>query len=199
MNERLLEKLRKILGKLGVEEGKIENIIDEVANEGEEVDVANEPAPEEPTEPTEEPMPEETEGEGVAEDNAPIPEPVEESPVVEEPQPPVEEPSQDVNPADLIPNGEPPVEQPMPEEPVPPVPSMEDHTQELLGQIDELQKANEGLITRIDALEKALKDSGIMTEEKGGVDVGVDNSRTPSNEEIYDPMPSVLSMINGHR
>lgn len=86
MKDKLLTKLSKLLHKLGVEDTKIEEIVNDLQDDKEEEDVKED---EIKTEPTAEPVKEED----VKKDNV---EAVEEKPVLEEPKEPIEEPKDDL-------------------------------------------------------------------------------------------------------
>lgn len=116
----------------------------------------------------EEPVGETEKEEPVVEDT-PV-EPVGEEPVVEE-KPVVEE-------------EQPAVEEPAKEEPV-----------ELEGKIEELEKANQGLLARIDALEEALEKVGVLEKEEGAT-VGIAESKTPYNSADDTTLDDVLDGIN---
>lgn len=206
--EKIIKKLQKLLSKAGLDESKIQEIVSEVessTNDEEEIEETpvaevegeteeelpvDEPAPVE--EALAENPPAEPEVEGESSVETPAPETVE-SEVVEESKDPNE-----VNPAELIPSDEPaPEVEPSVEPELPPQP---DQTIEFQNKIEEQSKTIDGLLSRIDALEKALTESGIMqVEEKGEEGFGVDSSKVPANEPADDPMVAVLDRINGRR
>lgn len=205
MDEKLLSKLADVLKKYGLVDEDIEKVKTELTEEPEN----NEPESQEPaeeetpapsnespvaegeeesveTEETEPVESEETkEEQQVEESPAEEPQPSEEAPVVEEEQPSEELPegSVEVNP-----------EEPVVEEPAEP----QFDVQGLLGQLEEERKAREGLLARIDALESALKESGIMSESLVQASaVGVDDPTRAKDYHDDDEMfEKVLNDVN---
>jgi len=179
--EKLAKKLKKILAKAGLDEEKIDEVVDEVESATSEEDIpddvnhVDEGAPTPSDEPVEEPSDEE-----VPPKEQPVEEPPVEEPPVEE-VPPVEVPPVPAQPGDGsiesvvndFVNGVAPQEEPQPEVPpeVAPIvpPQADPQVQDLLARVEELSKANEGLLTRIASLEDALRQAGIIdgTQELG--------------------------------
>lgn len=192
MNEKLAKKLKKILAKAGLDEDKIDEIVEEVVEATTEEEVINEndnPDNVTPDQPSEETQVEET------------PAPTnEEVPPVQEEVPPtdgnIEQALQElaaqeqgeVPPTDAVP----PTQE---QAPVPPVvdPSA---TEELKASLREANKTIEGLTARIDSLEQALKAAGVITSESK---LGDETPRiTPNaNQENVDVFDDVLATING--
>lgn len=191
MDEKLLSKLAEVLKSHGLAEEDIEKVKAELTEEepkeesteekpSEEVETEA-PAPEssvaegeeEKVEETEESKPvesEETEVEEKVEESPVEESPVSEEPVSEEPSEPVEEPS-DLPPgvSEVDPSGElPPVEEPVEQ-------SQPDY-QSLVNQLEEKDKAIQGLYARIEAMESALKECGVMSSVQAPTSpVGVDD------------------------
>lgn len=87
-------------------------------------------------------------------------------------------PPQDVPPSDATPSE------------VPPVPAPTFDPTELLGKIDELANKNgeyektiEGLIAKVDSLEEALKNAGVLEKDTNS-NVGIDESRVPQSGSV---------------
>lgn len=188
MNEKLKKKLQKLLSKAGLDEDKIEKVLAEVENPNEDTDKGEEETVE--TAPV-------VEGEGEpAPVDEPLPDNVDEN---AEPQPEVPQAMADVPPTEEQPMPQPPVEEtPVQEEQPVPVPQPDGQMQELLKANEELKGALDGLMNRINALEQALKDGGIM-EDSNGEDVGVDKPNAPANNPVDDPMTEVLAQLNRGR
>lgn len=197
LNERLEKKLAKILTKAGLDEEKVNAIVDEV-----EEALTEEVAPEEGN-PEEAPIPPSAE-EIVAPDQ------VEGDPAPEEiPAPQEEETSAPTDGSiesalqELAAQEEAPVP-PQPEVPVDPatqeplIPQVDPNlVQELQTQLGEANKTIEGLVARIDSLEEALKGAGVITsssalgDEKPRI---TPNANRENGDEAFD---EVLAAING--
>lgn len=197
LNERLEKKLKKILAKAGVKEDKIDEVVEEVeAATSEEEVPEEEPIPEEtPLPPSEEevvePTPEEVVEEAAPGEGEPIPEQVAPS------DGNIEAALQELAAQE---EGAPTPEEIPPQEPtpdqLPPVPQVDPQVQELVAQLGEANKTIEGLVARIDSLEAALKESGIIS---GTSPLGDENPRiTPNananNEDAFD---DIIATING--
>lgn len=106
-------------------------------------------------------------------------------------------PSEDVPPAD-----EPPVP---PQEEVPPaeVPAEVPpafNPDEFIAKYEELKAANEGLVARIESLEQALRDVGVL-DKSDAEEIGVDDQRIPpsgSNGAI-DAFDDALDVLNNRK
>lgn len=208
MDEKLLDKIRSVLKKHGLEEEVIEEVESELSDDTPEEEPTEEPVDEEPA-PSEAPV-DEGEGEPAPAEDEPLPEdvaPAEDVPV--EPEAPVEEPLPEETPAE-----EPAVEGQVEElpkgveevkvgaEPEPEAPAVDgsdlEQVGELMSQLEEYKKANEGLLARVEALESALKESGIMDEApKSNAPVGVDDgTRTPDYHDDEADFDAMLDKIN---
>lgn len=168
MNEELLNQLREVLKKNGVEEEKIEATLTELEGATEE----EVPADEVVEEPIEEPVDEVV-------DEMPV-EPVDEEAVVEEV---ATEPTEEV------------VEEPVVEEP-----QIEEEVKvrldEAWGEIEELKKANDGLLARISALEEALANAGVIDKSLDtSNDLPGKSIEAPSNEDLGNPMDNFLARV----
>lgn len=203
-----LDELRELLKKLGHSDEEIEEAVksvekdevpEEESKEEVKVEVESEPTPEESPvaegegeeEPSNEPEPvesEESEGEAPVEPEAPVvegevsPEP-EAEPVVE-------------GVVDELPEGVEEVS--VGEEPqVEPAENQVD-VQALISRLDESEKAREGLQARIDALESALKEAGVLGE--GSIpskEIGVDDgTRVNDYHDDDEQFESILNKIN---
>lgn len=214
--DKLIKKLKKLLSKNGVDESKIESIVSELEDTDEEdkdVDVeidvdtdkeedtpAEDVAPVEESEPVADPEPvEEPSGEG---EPAPAvePEPVNETPV--DPVPETEAPvnpdgSVDVDPSAI---GEEPVPEAPVEEPAPAPVAEPSEIEELRTALADKDRVIEGLTARVDALETALKDAGVIKEGSDKSEpIGSDTPILPGNVSTDDPMEDVLREINSNR
>lgn len=118
--------------------------------------------------------------------------------------PPVQE--EELPPEEVAPEV-PPVEQPLPEELPPELPPVEDplppapefDPTELLGKVDEQKATIEGLLSRIDSLEDALKKAGIL-DASDGEEVGLDNPNVPpTNPGAIDEYDDALAILNGKK
>lgn len=116
--------------------------------------------------------------------------------------------------SDVPPNTElPPEENPAPVEEiqqvpptsdVPPVPPFD--PTELIARLDEvvnvneeLKKANEGLLARVQALEEALKTAGVIEGNNTVTEVGDSYPTAAPQSPTDDVLGSVLSELNGHK
>lgn len=198
-----IEKLKETLKANGIDEEKIEKIID---------DLEKEPAEGEPTpNPNENPDP--SQGEGEPAEGEPAPNPEEEKPDDENPSennegdpneegglPPDVEvpptPNPEELPPDVPPSDVPPVE-PTPVE-VPPAPSFD--PTELIEKVEEQGKTIEGLLARIDSLQDALKGAGIL-EKADDENIGFENQGLPgtSSAGADSAMVSALNKLNNRR
>lgn len=197
-----IEKLKETLKANGVEEEKIDKIIADLAEENkpdqegnekvEETQVDGKTEEEVPPAPTDEVTPVEVPDE--PNEGNPNEEGVEPQEGEVPPVPPVdgELPPQEVPPTDV-----PPVED------VPPVPQFD--PTELLGKIDELngkvveyEKTIEGLVSRIESLEGALKTAGVLETNDNENDVGIDEARIPgsSSNGADSAFASALAKLN---
>ena len=214
-----IDELKSILKELGHSDEEIEEVIskkeetpsDEESKQDEpkleEVDESSKDDAdgEGKGEPSKEEEPEPVETTSPVEDENPVDEPVEPAEPVEEPKeedlPPVEpqEPTMEDTP---LPEG---VEEVDPTNPVvdetPTEPVQNEagvDIQSLLGQLEEYKKANDGLLARIDALEKALKESGVLGEmPRSNQPIGVDDgTRTPDYHDDEGSLDEFLSKVN---
>lgn len=196
MNEKLAKKLKKILAKAGLDEDKVDDIVDEV-----EVALTEEEVPEDVN-------PEENEAQvpPSEEEGAPTPEeaqvPPESEPAPEE-VPPTEEPA----PQETDGSIEQALNQLAAEEgaqtpeadvlPAPAIPAIDpNEVAKLTKDLNEANKTIEGLVKRIDSLEDALKSAGVITSE---TKVGDETPRiTPNaNQDNADAFDDILDVING--
>lgn len=197
-NEKLEKKLKKILAKAGLEEDKVDAIVDEVEGALEEEDVPEDvnPVEEEPLPPSEEPKeePEAPAEEQVAPTEGEVP-----------PQEEVVAPNdgnieQALNELAAQTEG---AATPQ-EEVVPPTPAQEQlpppidpsQIEQLTHDLGEAHKTIEGLVARIDSLEEALKSAGVITGESK---VGDETPRITPNASAdqNDAFDDILDVING--
>ena len=182
--DKKLEKLKKLLSKLGLDEEKQSKVIDIVLSDEAEEIVEEEV---EKVEPEEDASPE-GEGEAPSEEPEPVDplapeseeEPVEEPPVEDTPLP---EGMEEVDP-NQIGNEVPPVN---PDEPVP-NPTPETPTVDYEARLAEQGELIAAQKARIDSLEQQLKAAGILTDASVTNQVGVD--------ENSDPVERVLREVN---
>lgn len=188
--DKLIQALTEILASVGLDAetidavvGKLSAIAEDESDEENTVEVA--PTTDEPTTDEVPPLPPEPtdEGNGETQSDEPSPDEVEATEEV----PPV--PTEEVTPVEPTPDVVPPVEEPQP--PFDPSP--------LLSAIEELQKANEGLIARVESLEEALRVAGVLDGENPATQVGDPNpSQTPQNP-TNDVFNDVLRELNGNK
>jgi len=204
-----IEKLKETLAANGIDEETIARILADLEKELEEKKEGEEPQAEGKTEEdvppaSEEEGKEENPEEGNVDDGAkegegdvppegdipPIP--------TEEEVPPTDVPPTDVPPSEEVPP-QPPVEEVPPAEEVPPVPPF--NPEEFLAKIDEQGKTIEGLLARIESLEGALAQAGVLDKSDEESEIGVDDSNVPptgSNGAI-DEFDDALSILNGRK
>ena len=196
-----IEKLKETLLANGVDEETAAKVIADMEKpEDEKTEVEDEGKSEEEVPPSSEDDKGEDESNGDDEDGAneegelppeedvpPVPQ--EELPSVEIPQEmPVEEPAPQELPPEV-----PPVE----EQPLPPTPGFD--PTEMLGKLDEYKATIDGLLARVDSLEQALKQVGVL-DESDGEEVGVDNPNVPpSNPGAVDEFDDALAVLNGKK
>lgn len=193
--EKLLKKLRKLLGKAGLEEEKIESIVSEVQSEDEETDSEpvgeKEPVETSPEKPSETPETPSSESESKPEETPVEHEGGEGEGGEGEPSTPVV-PTE--TPTDVVPPTETPVEPTEPTEPVAPVEPVEPEV-DYKTMYEESQKVVDALTKRVDSMEDALKKANILRDEAEQVGLG-NGSGTPANDAEGDPMSAVLSKLN---
>lgn len=209
MDEKLLNKLAEVLKSYGLADEDIEKVKAELIEEEKPEDES--PVEEEKVE-TEAPSDDSSvaEGEEKIEEKVEESEPVEseepkeeekveevqveEEPVVEEqveePQPPMEEPQE-------LPEG---VEEVNPDQPQEVIeqPTESADYQRLLSQLEEERKAREGLMARIESLEAALKESGVMSESHvEAKPIGVDDpTRVKDYHDDDEMFDRILNDVN---
>ena len=213
------DELRELLKKLGHSDEEIEEAVksfekeeapeDEVKEEVK-VEVESEPTPEEGSDA--EDGSEETPSDDVPPSDESEPESGESSDV----EPPVDEevPSKPVDEVSPVEDEVPPAEgEPLPEgvsevDPDAPVPAVDEtptepvqsdvDVQALLSQIEEYKKSNDGLLARLEAMESALKEAGVLGEgavssKPVGVDDGTRVNDYHDDEETFD---NIINEIN---
>lgn len=204
-----IEKLKETLAANGIDEETIAKILadlekePEEKKEGEESQAEGKPEEDVPPANDDEGEGEEEPEEGSVDDGAKeegnAPEEGGVPPQVLEEVPPTDVPPTDVPPSEEVPP-QPPVEEvpPIPEE-VPPTPPF--NPEEFLAKIDEQGKTIEGLLARIESLEGALAQAGVLDKSDEESEIGVDDSNVPptgSNGAI-DEFDDALSILNGRK
>lgn len=186
-NERLAKKLAKLLVKAGLDEDKVDDIVGQVEEElaeegtqgGDPVPPEGDPIPPTPTqeEPSGDPIPQEEPDQEPEPQGDPVP--------PDEGAIPPEVPPQEVPPQEVPPEL-PPISQADPTE-----------IEALKAELEEQKKANEGLLARVDSLEKALKAAGILegTPESVGVEPNPTLPDAPNGQGAI--LDEVLKQING--
>lgn len=181
MNERLEKKLRKILSKAGLNEDKINELVDQVKEDKAEEVSENGDNPDGASVSLDEN--ENVTPSGDEEDVTTDPMQEAASEVVT-PTPPMETPQP--SESDVVP----------PDQAIPSVPTIDpNQLAQLMTDYQEMKKANEGLLARVESLESALRESGVISSNSV---LGDENPRvTPnSNTQMSNPMDDVLREIN---
>lgn len=198
-NEKLAQTLKEVLAKEGLEEDKVDAIVNEVEGKLAEEDVPEDANPEEEgaTEPSEEEVAEPTQA------------PEEEPAAPTEGEVPPEE--------EVVPPGDGNIEQALnelaaqeqgatapEEEVVPPTPTQEQlpppidpsQLEQLTHDLGEANKTIEGLVARINSLEEALKSAGVITSDSK---VGDETPRITPNASAdqNDAFDDIINVING--
>lgn len=185
--DKFIEKLVGILASIGLDEDKInevvaklsdttpDEVVEENPKEGDPADQPNEQEDQQPTPPT----PVEEEGAGNL--------------------PPSDEPAPVDAPTVLAEGDVPPTDQTQP--PVPPFDPTQliEQISGLSTQLDEVKKANEGLVARCGALEEALKKAGVIEEGSTTTQVGDPLPSAAPQSPTDDVLADVLSELNGRR
>ena len=186
--DKLIEKLVGILAKLGLSEEQVNEVVTELTAEENPAPVGD-PAPDQPSEgdvPPADPA-QVDEGDGKSQSEEPNPN---EAASVKEGETVVPPSEGDVPPGE----GEPVA----PAEPVvPDVPPFDPAP--LLAEMEEMKKANEGLLSRIAALEEALKNAGVIDESSQVNQVGDENPSAAPQNPTNDVFGDVLKEINGKK
>lgn len=214
MDKESLDKIRKVLEKHGLEEEVISEVEEELTEKTPADETTKDPDPAENNAPSEDAS---IKGEGEApvsddkpatsdddastDDNVPANDPTDD-PADKAPVNDPEENTPAVDGAvDALPNGveevTPGADTPAEDASVQPEAGAE-KIGELTAMLEEYKKANEGLLARVDALESALKESGIMADTpKGGNSVGLDDpTRTPDYHDDEADFDAMLDKFN---
>ena len=185
MNERLEKKIRKYLAKAGLSEDKVNDIVDDVNEEvAEGVGEENKGNPAENASVPPVVEGEDEDGDTDDEEGGDVVPPVVEGDLPQETPsevPPV------VNPEDD------------PTAIVPPTPTIDPNQfAQVVTDLEESNKAIQGLLARIDSLESALRDSGVITSQSA---IGGNENPIvpPSGNRVPNPMDDVLAQINPKR
>lgn len=202
-----LEKLLKVLAEEGVDEETAKKIVAKL--EGEE-DLEDDKSKEDKEPENKEDNKEEGSGDGNSSNEEEVP-PASEVPPTEEDLPAGthENPSEEGNPEEVLPPAPPqeevpPVEEPPvpPQEQVPPSPETV-LPPEILDQIngyqtllDEQAKTIDGLVKRIESLEQALTQSGVISQDETAVGDETQRNIDSGNSHITDDFEDVLGEIN---
>lgn len=189
-----IEKLRETLSANGIDEDTIAKIIDDLEKEDND-DKESDDNPDDGK--TVDEVPPST-NEEVSEDNV--------VPPVEEDGAPIEEgavpPEADLPPVpqeEVVPPAEEPPVPPQEEVPPAPVPPAF-NPDELIAKYEELKAANDGLLARVDSLEQALKDVGVL-DKSDAEEVGIDDQRIPpsGSNGAVDAFDDALDFLNNRK
>lgn len=206
MDKETLDKVLAVLSKHGIDDEVINEVQGELNDDKTPTDTPTDDKDEKDSKPTPEPV--DAEGEGETQDKEDEPKADEGNTDEGENKLPEGIDEVDLSKDDtIVDDGEAEVDQPLP--PLPPQPEgdqpqVDNDTiaipDEKDAKIDELQKSNEGLIRRIDALEDALRKGGILHDEPlndNSPTYGIDNpthiSDNRDDDELFD---NVLAEIN---
>ena len=205
-----IEKLKETLAANGVDEETIAKVIadlekepeDDKKKEGNDAPVDGKPEDGEPTAKNDEegqgddnPKGDEDDGNSNEEGNKPqddIVPPVQNDEVV----PPTDIPPTDVPPEDVVPPTDvPPTDVP------PAIPPIDPRFEEAMQKVEEQAKTIEGLLARVDSLEGALAQAGVLDKSDANSEVGVDESILPQNGSngAVDAFDDALAVLNGKR
>lgn len=215
----MLDKIREVLKKHGLEEEEVGEVVTELTETAPADDKSNDPVDDTPAPADDAPAQEGDDapkGDVPPADDSDVP-PADSSDDVK-PESDDVPPADDVPPSDDAPKGElpegveeidpmnPPVDDtPAPEvdNPIAPTPDVNPEIAELRGKLEESEKKCQGLASRIDLLEEALKSAGIMeeTSKSDTAEVGIDDpSRTPDfNDDAEIDLDDVVAEINKAR
>lgn len=167
MNEELKEKLKSVLADNGIDEGIQDKIL---------VELEGEPKEEEPPVSDLPPVEEDKGTEALAQDE-PLPE--------EGAVPPLEGEATEVPPE--LPPEVPPTD-------VPPVPVFDKEAYD--HDMEELRKTNEALLARVDSLEEALRNAGVIEGEKKEQGFGFHKDNAPDKDPVEDGLDGFLARAN---
>ena len=186
--DKLIQAISETLAKLGLDEDTVKAATEEILSKAEGEPSSEEGAPSD-VNPPEEPNP----GDVPPADESASAGPQEDVPPADLP------PSDTVPPVDGVGDVPPEVPGDLPPEggDVPPAVPPFDPT-ELLAKMDELQKANEGLIARVQSLEEALKTAGVV-DESAQSQVGDDTPNVPGEPSDTDIFNEQLKFLNGRK
>lgn len=70
---------------------------------------------------------------------------------------------------------------------------------EYKGEIDELKKANEGLLARISALEEGLSKAGVIDEAQPTANTERGSESAPSTEDLGNPMDNFMAKVKANK
>lgn len=177
---KIIEKLKTILEEKGIDEETSKEILAEL-DEGEGEPKPEEESPAVPLEETPKATDESQEEPGAKEAEAPA---------IEVP-PEAEAPTEPTEPAL-------PIEEPAEEVPPAPIPEADPKKEQLRNDLDELKKANEGLLARVDSLEEALRRAGVIEGEKP-TQVGYNKPSAPANDGEDVDLASFFAKANRKR
>jgi len=189
--DKLIDALRETLSKLGLDEEKIEAAIQEAVAKASAEGDPNPSGDPVPPEPNSDPVPpvdpvDGKEGEG-GEPTSDSSNPDDVPPAEGDPVPPAEDSTPPVEP-DVVPVAGQSVPEVPPFDPAP-----------LLAEIDELKKANKGLLARVDSLTEALKTAGVIDDSNPVAEVGDPLPAAAPSSPTDDVMSSVLNKLNGNQ
>lgn len=202
-----IEKLKETLSANGVDEKTIAKVIEDLAEEDEEEpkdETLDEGKTEEELPPSENDEPKEDDAtpsddeDGAEKEEGDAPQDEDVPPVPVEDVPPAES-QEDVVVEEPLPQ-EQPVEEMPPVEEVAPQPVVPQVDPDLLSKLEEQASTIEGLLARVDSLESALKQAGVL-DASDGEEVGIDNPRVPdtSSNGAIDDFDEALAYLNGRK
>lgn len=190
-----IEKLKETLSANGVDDETIAKVIADLEKTDDEDEKPNEDNKEDGTSENDEPPANDTDE--VDDDDLPPGSndgaPIEEGAIPPDADLPPVPPTEDVPPVE-----EPPVP---PQEEVPPAPVPPAfNPDELIAKYEELKAANDGLLARVDSLEQALKDVGVL-DKSDADEVGVDDQRIPpsGSNGAVDAFDDALDVLNNRK
>lgn len=220
----MLDKIREVLKKHGLEEEEVGEVVTELTETAPADDKSDDPVDDTPA-PADDTSAQEGDdapkGDVPPADDSDVP-PADSSDDVKpesDDDPSADDvPADDVPPSDNAPKGDlpegmeeidpvnPPVDDtPAPDvdNPIAPTPDVNPEIVELRSKLEESEKKCQGLASRVDLLEEALKSAGIMeeTSKSDNAEVGIDDpSRTPDfNDDAEIDLDDVVAEINKAR
>lgn len=190
-----IEKLRETLSANGVDDETIAKVIADLEKTDDEDEKPNEDNKEDGTSANDEPPAKDTDDV----DNDDLPPGSNDGAPIEEGATPPDADLPPVPPTDDVPPAEEPPVPPQEEVPPAPVPPAF-NPDELIAKYEELKAANDGLLARVDSLEQALKDVGVL-DKSDAEEVGIDDQRIPpsGSNGAVDAFDDALDFLNNRK